>query len=93
MNSAFQAATFTMRKNRRSRAIISDPNLVTPWSPGLSVSQGDVVSSLGNIAWAANSTGVTGTIAPTIGDNDQAFDGAIYWTRQWRLLTIPQTPA
>ncbi len=85
---ALQAARFTIRKNRRSRQFIS---VLVPWSPGLSVTQGDVVSSFG-IAWMANSSGVTGTIAPAVGGNDQAFDGAIYWTRQWRLLVAPLTP-
>ncbi len=80
---ARQAASFIARKNRRSRQFISAlPN----WTAGMSVTAGMLAQSYG-VAWQAGSTGTAGLIAPTIGGDDVAFDGAIYWTRQWRLLT------
>ena len=81
--SARQAASFVARKNRRSRQFISE---LPTWSAGLSVTQGELVQSNG-AAWSADSTGITGTTAPSIGNTDAVSDGVITWTRQWRLLT------
>ncbi len=80
---ARQAASFIARKNRRSRQFI---DALTPWRSGMPVTEGMLIGASG-AAWIAQSSGTAGANAPTIGNDDTAFDGAIYWTRQWRLTT------
>lgn len=77
---ARQAASFIARKNRRARRYIG---ALQPWRGGMTVTKGMLVGSNG-AAWQANSSGTAGFVAPVIGGNDEAFDGAIFWARQWR---------
>lgn len=79
---ARQASLFIARKNRRSRALIG---ALQPWAAGMVVTEGMVVQSF-DAAWRAELSGTAGTIAPAISEAT-VFDGNIYWTRVFRLLT------
>jgi hypothetical protein len=86
-----QGALLRMRNRRITRQLLES---LTPWSHGLSVVDGQLVSSEnGNSPWLATSTGTTGTNAPT---GQGAFnDGAVSWVRVdvQSLLTYRYTGA
>ncbi len=69
-----QAGMYYARKRRRARRIIQS---LTPWSAGLSVTQGHYVSYLDN-AYQALSSGTTGSTPPTNYSGRQS-DGTITW--------------
>jgi soluble lytic murein transglycosylase-like protein len=79
---ARQDASFIARKSRRSRQFI---DALPPWAAATPYNEGDLVQS-NDAAWSSGATATSGATAPTVG-NAVFFDGVIYWTRQWRLLT------
>ena len=72
-----QGSLLRARKRRIARQILQS---LTPFSAGLSVSQGDYVSSENvTSAWQAQNSGTSGATAPT-GTGLQS-DGTIQWLR------------
>ena len=88
LNLATQAAAlWRIRKHSRSRRFISR---LTPWSPGLAVSEGDYVQSFDN-AYRAASGGVTGATPPNNISGNTMSDGAVTWGHVAYLLTAQPT--
>jgi hypothetical protein len=94
MDATMQGALYRNRRRRLSRVILGK---LTRWSTGLTVTEGDYVSSEnGTSAWVAQNSGVSGATAPT-GTGSQS-DGVITWLKvdvqsllQF-LNTSPPTP-
>jgi hypothetical protein len=86
-----QGALLRMRNRRVARQILQS---LTAWSTGLTVTEGEYVSSEnGTSPWLATSSGTTGATAPT---GQGAFnDGGVQWVRAdiQSLLTFKFTGA
>jgi hypothetical protein len=71
-----QSGMYYARRRRQARLLLSQ---LTPWSSGLVVSQGQLVSSEnGTSAYQAQNSGTTGATAPT---GRSVNDGAVEWVK------------
>jgi len=77
MTRARQAALYYARRRRLALTVMQT---LTPWSVGLSVTEGQYVTSEnGNAPFQATSTGVTGSTAPV--GTGAINDGGVNWVR------------
>lgn len=82
-----QAGLYYLRRRNRSAQLIAQ---ATPWSAGLTISEGDIVQSFG-LAFEAQSSGVT-----TAGNAPNNSQGALFVgtdSVQWLHLPLLLTPA
>jgi hypothetical protein len=72
-----QGALVRNRNRRITRQILQS---LTPWSSGLVVTEGQLVSSENQTsAWTAQSSGTTGATAPTQVNGYSVNDGGVVW--------------
>jgi hypothetical protein len=74
MNNTAQYSAWRIRRNNDARKLL---NGLTPFSPGLSVTQGDFIQSVG-LCYQAQNSGTSGASAPTQ-TTGTYNDGAISW--------------
>ena len=71
---SMQAGLYYARRNNRSRALFQT---LTPWSAGLVVTSGELVTNANNL-YTALGSGTTGA-TPPIQDRGNQSDGTITW--------------
>jgi hypothetical protein len=87
---AAQTAAWRLRRANRSRFFTSQ---ATPWSAGLVVTAGDIVS-VGQLAWQAQNAGTTAGVEPNNSEGAAFTDGGgVQWLHLPLLLVMPSPVA